>query len=87
MNLEFSRQIFRKSPDIKFYTFCTAHYGKRLKKSPTNAPVVYLFYLIYLHLHVSVVIRPLAGCLKLEYNELQCVYQSKIQFLKCVVQF
>ena len=22
-----------------------------------------------------------------EYNELQCVYPSKIQFLKCVIQF
>ena len=33
------------------YTFHTVHYGKLLKKRPTNAPVVYVF---YSQLHVSV---------------------------------
>jgi hypothetical protein len=40
----------------KFYTFCMVYYGELLKKRPTNAPVVYLFSLIYSRLHVPVVI-------------------------------
>ena len=51
----------------KYYTFYIVHYGKFLKKRPTNAPVVYLFSFIYLHLHDSVVIRPLSFIL-LTYN-------------------
>ena len=34
--------------------FYNVFYGRLLKKKPTNAPVVYLFSLICLHLHVSV---------------------------------
>ena len=45
----------------RFCTFYTAHYVKLLKKRPINATVVYLFSLIYLHLHVSVVIQPSSG--------------------------
>ena len=37
------------------FTFYTVHYGKLLKERPTNALVVYLFSLIYSHLHVSVI--------------------------------
>ena len=36
------------------YSFYTVHYGKLLKKRPTDAPAECLFPLIYSHLHVSV---------------------------------
>jgi hypothetical protein len=59
-----------------------------LKKKPTNASVVYLFFShsfvpTYFCRH-STVIRVLDVK---EYNELQYVYPSKIHFLKCVNQF
>ena len=53
---------WEKLYDVKFYTFYTVHYGKFFKNKPTNAPVVYIFSPIYLHLHVSVVIRPTSWC-------------------------
>ena len=75
------------------FTFCicnmfyTVRYGKLLMKRSTNAPVVYFF----LSFICTYMFRWSFDHIRLfdikEYNELQYVYPSKIQFLKCAIQF
>ena len=58
-----------------------------LEKSPINAAVICLF---FCHIFAPTCFGRHSTMIRVldikEYSELQCVYSSKIQFLKCVIQ-
>jgi hypothetical protein len=59
-----------------YYTLHTVHYGKLLKKRPTNAPVLYLFSHLFAPACFGRLIRPPSGCATLKRVQqvmIQCI--------------